>query len=185
MRICGGGQGVGLRVGVTDLSIGGEGQGVVRPTGHLFEPLPLQVGGHQCGGGALVGGSIAQLAVAIVAPGVQLSACRDRTTDRYQSSGGQTDRYQSSGGQTDISHQGPVTETGISHREDRQTGISHQGPVTETGISHQEDRETGISHQGPVTETGISHREDRQTGISHQEFRVHLCRVTIPVLGVL
>ena len=81
MRICGGGQGVGLRVGVTDLSIGGEGQGVVRPTGHLFEPLPLQVGGYQCGGGALVGGSIAQLAVAIVAPGVQLSACRDRTTD--------------------------------------------------------------------------------------------------------
>ena len=55
------------------LSVGGEGNGVVGATGHLRHSLAEEVGGHEGRGQSVVGGSIAQLAVAIVAPGKNLS----------------------------------------------------------------------------------------------------------------
>lgn len=42
-------------------------------TGHLRHPLAEQVGGHEGGGQPVVGGPVAQLAVAIVTPSKHLS----------------------------------------------------------------------------------------------------------------
>lgn len=55
------------------LSICGECNGVVGPTGHLCHPLVEQVGGDECRSQAVVGCAVAQLAVTIVTPGVNLS----------------------------------------------------------------------------------------------------------------
>lgn len=46
---------------------------MVGSTGHLYHSLTLKVSGHEGRGQAMVGGAIAQLAVAIVAPGKNLS----------------------------------------------------------------------------------------------------------------
>lgn len=46
---------------------------MVGATGHLCHSLAKEVGGHQGGGQSVVGGPIAQLAVAIVAPSKDLS----------------------------------------------------------------------------------------------------------------
>lgn len=46
---------------------------MVGATGHLCHSLAEEVGGHEGRGQSVVGGPIAQLAVAIVAPGKHLS----------------------------------------------------------------------------------------------------------------
>lgn len=46
---------------------------MVGATGHLCHSLVKEVGGHQGWGQSVVGGPIAELAVAIVAPGKHLS----------------------------------------------------------------------------------------------------------------
>lgn len=55
------------------LSIGCQGNGVVGSTGHLYHSLTQKVSGHEGRDQAMVGGAIAQLTVAIVAPGKNLS----------------------------------------------------------------------------------------------------------------
>lgn len=55
------------------LSISREGNSVVGAAGHLRHSLAKEVGGHERRGQAVVGGPIAQLAVAIVAPSKHLS----------------------------------------------------------------------------------------------------------------
>lgn len=46
---------------------------MVGATGHFYHSLTQKVSGHEGRGQAVVGGAIAQLAVAIVAPGKNLS----------------------------------------------------------------------------------------------------------------
>lgn len=46
---------------------------MVGSTGHLYHSLTQKISGHEGRGQAMVGGAIAQLAVAIVAPGKNLS----------------------------------------------------------------------------------------------------------------
>ena len=58
---------------INHLSISCSGDSVVGATGHLCHPLAQEVGGHQGRGQSVVGGPIAKLAVAIVAPGKHLS----------------------------------------------------------------------------------------------------------------
>ena len=60
---------------MTCLSIGGEGDGVVGAAGHLHHLLVEEVGGDQGRYQPVVGGPVAQLAVAIVAPGKHLPIC--------------------------------------------------------------------------------------------------------------
>lgn len=48
---------------------------MVGATGHLCHSLAKEVCGDQGRGQSVVGGSVAQLAVAIVAPGINLSIC--------------------------------------------------------------------------------------------------------------
>ncbi len=55
------------------LSISCEGNSVVGATGHLCHTLAKEVSRHQGRGQSVVGGPIAQLAVAIVAPSKHLS----------------------------------------------------------------------------------------------------------------
>lgn len=57
------------------LSFSGESNGVMRATGHLSHPLINEVGGHQGRDQAMVGGTIPQLAVTIVAPSIHFSFC--------------------------------------------------------------------------------------------------------------
>lgn len=45
-------------------------------TGHLGHPLAQEVGGYQGRGEPMVGGAVAQLAVAIVTPSEHLSICK-------------------------------------------------------------------------------------------------------------
>ena len=63
------------------LSVGSEGDGVVRATGHLRHPLVEQVSGDLGWGQAMVGGPISQLAVAVVSPGKHLSVYTARIID--------------------------------------------------------------------------------------------------------
>lgn len=58
---------------MTNLSITGEGDGVVGAAGHFCHSLVKEVGWYQGRGQTMVGGPISQLAVAIVAPGVNLT----------------------------------------------------------------------------------------------------------------
>lgn len=55
------------------LSVSCEGDSVVGATGHLCHSLAQEVGGHQGRDEPMVGGPIAQLTVAIVAPSKHLS----------------------------------------------------------------------------------------------------------------
>lgn len=55
------------------LSISCEGNSVVGATGHLCHSLAKEIGGDQGRSQSVVGGSIAKLAVAIVAPSKHLS----------------------------------------------------------------------------------------------------------------
>lgn len=55
------------------LSISCEGNSVMGATGHLCHSLVKEVGGYKGRGQSVVGGPIAQLAVAIVSPGKYLS----------------------------------------------------------------------------------------------------------------
>lgn len=59
--------------GTLYLPIGCQGNRVVGATGHFYHSLTQKVSGHEGRGQAVVGGAIAQLAVAIVAPGKNLS----------------------------------------------------------------------------------------------------------------
>lgn len=58
---------------ISYLSISCEGNSVVGATGHLCHSLVKEVGGHQGRGQSVVGGPIAQLAVAIVSPSKHFS----------------------------------------------------------------------------------------------------------------
>lgn len=58
------------------LSVGSQGDGVVGAAGHLRHLLVQEVGGHEGGGQSVVGGPVAQLAVAVVAPSEHLPICR-------------------------------------------------------------------------------------------------------------
>ena len=60
----------------TYLSVSGEGDGMVGAAGYLHHLLAEEVGGDQGRYQAMVGGPVAQLAVAIVAPGKHLPICR-------------------------------------------------------------------------------------------------------------
>lgn len=57
------------------LPISGKSDGVMGSTGHISHPLINEVGGHQGRDQAVVGGSIPQLVIAVVAPGIHLSFC--------------------------------------------------------------------------------------------------------------
>lgn len=68
------------------LSINREGNGVVGATGHLCHSLAQQVGGNQGRVQAVVGGAVAQLAVAVMAPSKHLSVCGAAGTLSFMSS---------------------------------------------------------------------------------------------------
>lgn len=50
------------------LPLGSQGDGVVGAAGHLGHLLAQEVGGHEGGSQSVIGGTVAQLAVAVVAP---------------------------------------------------------------------------------------------------------------------
>lgn len=55
------------------LSISRQGNSVMGATGHLCHSLAEEVGGHEGRGQPMIGGSITQLAVAVVSPSKHLS----------------------------------------------------------------------------------------------------------------
>lgn len=61
---------------VAHLSLGSQGDGVVGAAGHLRHLLAEEVGGHEGGSQSVIGGPVAQLAVAVVAPSKDLPIYR-------------------------------------------------------------------------------------------------------------
>lgn len=80
------GRGVACLVMAAHLSVSSQGDGVVGAAGHLRHLLVQEVGGHEGGGQSVVGGPVAQLAVAVVAPSEHLPICRavDRLLSKLQ-----------------------------------------------------------------------------------------------------
>lgn len=68
--------GVSRLVTAPHLPVGRQGDGVVRAAGHLRHLLAQEVGGHEGGSQSVIGGPIAQLAVAVVAPSEDLPIYR-------------------------------------------------------------------------------------------------------------